>query len=326
MIERFEREYVQYHGLSEHRAVRQVRELRAFEKHAGRPIQECGAPEFKSYLTSLVESGLHVNTVAKKAGMIRPYFGWAFDVGLVSGDTLMAVKRVKDPKGATKKTRPKPYSAKELRQFWADLDRAWPLAEEKFIARWQRGTSRWHRVYTHAMRLQLETIVRLALDCGLRKQEIWGLTIDDMHPDNFYVVVTNGKREAGGLDKAREVPFTKQSRLAVARWLEFRALINPKHAEPWLSLYGAHRAKPLRWARYEELIGTVGPYTLHRFRHTCATNWLRAGVDLSLVSRLLGHSTIQQTLCYAEIVKDDIHKAMHTHEDAFERLVGSDAR
>lgn len=324
-IERFEKEYIEYHGLSTKRAIEQVNVLRAFEVHAGKPIIECGAVEFQAFLASLL-SDEHVNTVLKKAGMIRPYFGWAFDAGLINGDTLMAVQRVKNPRGSSKKTKPNPYSSKELRMLWETLDHKLPYVDEKFLARWRRGTSPWTRVRQHAMHLQLEAILRLALDCGLRQREIFKASIDDIHPDNEYVVVRFAKRESIREEKTRQAPHTKASRIAIDRWLAFRSQMKPTHDAVWLSLHGERRAEPMSPHRFEKLIATqIGPsYGLHRCRHTCATLWLRSNVPLEKVQRLLGHASIAQTLCYADIVSDDIAAAMHSAEDIFEKLANAE--
>jgi len=322
-IERFRSEYIQYHGLTTDRANRQIKTLREFEAHAGKVITDCGADDFRSYLAHLTSTGLHPNTVRSRAGMIRPYFGWAFDTGLISGDTLMAVKRVGNPKGSSSATKPKPYSSKELRAFWNGLDENWPLKSERSLKMWRNGTASYRIVWRHLMHVQIEAIVRLALDCGLRRQEIYGLSIDDLHPDNYYIVVRYAKREAGGAEKMREVPFTKQTRIAIQRWLDFRAEMKPDHDFPWLALRNPVATKPMRWERFGGIVNTCGPFTLHRFRHTCATLWLRSGVGLEKVQRLLGHATLMQTLAYAELVRDDIHAAMHKHEDAFERLANA---
>ena len=44
-----------------------------------------------------------------------------------------------------------------------------------------------------------------------------------------------------------------------------------------------------------------GPITIHRLRHTYATERLRSGVSLAAVRKLLGHQNLQTTLRYAEI-------------------------
>lgn len=326
--ERFEREYIEFNGLSHDRHVRSVRTLREFEELSGKPAIECGATEMRAYLSHLLDQDLSPNTISQRATMLRTFFGWAFDVGLVSGDTLMAVKRVPDPKGASRQNKPNPYTPKELKQFWADLDKTWPYVTDRSLKMWRNGTSQYRNIWRHGMRLQLEAIIRLALDCGMRRNEIFGASLDDLHPDNFYIVV-HGKRETVRVEKVREVPFTKQARVAVERWLNFRSELlrrgKVKDCDAvWLSLRNPRPLKPMRQRRFDTIVATFGPYRLHRLRHTCATNWLRAGVEIEVVSRMLGHSNITQTLGYAEIIREDIHAAMHKHEDAFEALANAE--
>lgn len=68
-------------------------------------------------------------------------------------------------------------------------------------------------------------------------------------------------------------------------------------------------------------LSTVGPWELHRLRHTCGTEWLRAGMELELVSRLLGHANLTQTLGYAQIVSADVHRASVRAHDDFTRAL-----
>jgi integrase len=49
----------------------------------------------------------------------------------------------------------------------------------------------------------------------------------------------------------------------------------------------------------------------HTFRHTFASRLLQKGVDIVTVSRLLGHSTIQTTMRYLHLVKDQLHQAVN---------------
>ena len=122
----------------------------------------------------------------------------------------------------------------------------------------------------------------------------------------------------------------------VARWLDFRATVmRPTHERPWLVLSPWASPKkavspsrpedPISEQGFEELLGRVGPWEYHRFRHTCATEWLRAGMDLQDLSKLLGHASIQQTLCYAEIVRDDIARSMRKVESGFSTATGPKA-
>ena len=48
----------------------------------------------------------------------------------------------------------------------------------------------------------------------------------------------------------------------------------------------------------------------HKFRRTCATNALRAGMPIEMVSKMLGHEQISTTQIYLDLKEDDM-KAMH---------------
>src|SRR5687767_12236379 len=105
---------------------------------------------------------------------------------------------------------PDPYRPSELRDLNGVLDEAWPLLTHDEAAywtgRWNLGKSPYSRVRAHAIRLQLDAIIALALRCGLRRNEILDLTVDWMHYDNVGVVVWE---RPGPWDAPhREVPYT----------------------------------------------------------------------------------------------------------------------
>ena len=50
-----------------------------------------------------------------------------------------------------------------------------------------------------------------------------------------------------------------------------------------------------------EQAGIIKRYTPHSLRHTFATQMLNAGVTLEVLKELMGHRTLQMTLCYAQL-------------------------
>lgn len=50
--------------------------------------------------------------------------------------------------------------------------------------------------------------------------------------------------------------------------------------------------------------------SFHIIRHTWATRTLRFGVPIEIVSKILGHANIRETMIYAKIVNSEIDKAM----------------
>lgn len=321
ITERFRREYQQYHDLDPGRIKEQQKTLRAFTAFAEKPLEECRGNDLHQYMCAQLERGLKPTTVRKLGNMIRPFYTWAFGAGVVDADTLLSIRSVKNPSGAGRQL-PRPYSQDELRQFRAALDEKYPLVPDYKLRFYVSG--RWHyrQIETHAQRLHMEAIVALALYGGLRRAEIYNCSIVDMHPDNDYVIVT------GKGDKVREVPHTRRTRAAIGTWIDFREeVLRPDHDFPWMSLSrfaGKWMHGPLPWASFQELLLPVGPFTYHRFRHTAATNWLRAGMPIEKLQRLLGHSQIADTMIYTEIVKTDVQREVERLEDQFEKQVNGD--
>lgn len=333
LIQRFSDEYQSYNGISRERARAQCRLLAEFELTLdGRTLRETTYQDLQRFAGKLVAHPYHVNTVRKKLNMLRPFFSWCYAAQIINAEQYMALRQVKDPRGATGSSIPKPYNKKELTLFWQTLEAKFPLLPSsgrgsQAIARWEAGVGPWGRVYRHAMRLQLDAVVRLALDCGLRRSEIFRLELADLHYDNEYLVIWRAAKGEKGIRKQQAIPMTIEVRQALYSWLEFRAKMKPDSDRPWLSCWAHAYNHPMWWTRFCELLkDAIGPeWKWHRMRHTCATEWLRAGMELEMVSSLLGHATVQQTLCYAEIVKADLTKHMNTHESAFNRAIRPEA-
>lgn len=334
-IERFERDYQKYHDISPSRRREQIKAIEKMASLAGKDPGDCGVEEVKSYLAHLGDRGLHVNTIRKELNLVKPFFTWGWEAGVIDADQLLMVQRIAAPRKSTPNAVPKPYSKKELMRFYQELDEAWPKVEAKFWARWKRGTSPFRRVRTHAMRIQIEAISALALHCGLRRQEIFKASLDDIHYDNAFVVVRHAKGDNDG-ERMREVPHTATSREAVRAWIELRTILGPDHSSPWLSLANkTHALKPMRWTTFKGILSTIKKriaptgtktadhWRLHRLRHTAGTEWLRTTRRLEIVQKLLGHATLQQTLGYAKLVRDDLHEAVAKSEREFEEAVGA---
>lgn len=330
----FAKSYQEFHSISPERRKQQLELLRKLEATlGGRSILECTGDDFAAFAGDLKGGGYHINTVRKKLNMIRPFFSWAYASKKVSADQYVAIRAVKNPRGSSGRSTPDPYTKAELQAFWPKLADTLPLLPEtgrgsRALKGWRSGRSPWNgHLYRHAMRLQIDAMTHLALDVGLRRSEIFNLSLADLHYDNEYIVIHGKADPHTGKAKVRSVPFTTEARESVKRWLEFRAWMHPLHDRPWLSCFARAYRNAMWFTRFKYLLQSViGPeYRWHRFRHTCATNWLRAGVELEVVSRLLGHSSLQQTLAYAEIVKDDIGKSLAKSELRFADLRGKEA-
>jgi site-specific recombinase XerD len=302
----------------------------------GASAEAATASEFQGWMESLASQGLHPNTVRKYGNMVRPFFKWATREKLIPADRLFALSEVPNPRGATGESKPNPYTRKQIARLWVELEAGYPLAPN-MVTRWLKGRSRWPRVWRHAARLQLEAIVHLCLHAGLRREEVFRLGIDDIAPDNAYIVVQGAAKGTGGGReyRRREVPMTVELRRALAEWLEFRALLNVGHDRPWLVLnprvspngiVPASVGDPLGFGTFKELLMELGSgWSYHRLRHTFATEMLRHGMKIENLKEVLGHSRIQQTLAYAKIVPQDNEREVRRVEVDFSKALARPA-
>ena len=137
-------------------------------------------------------------------------------------------------------------------------------------------------------------------------------------------VISRRRRPRGRYPKTQEGATPKRQK-RIPEYLEpdevnaiIRAAPNPKAKllmlEQWragLRVSEAHPATAWRWVqaalkRAEEL-GAVAPgkrVGTHTLRHSYARHLLMNGIPINYLSRWLGHSSIQTTLIYLELVPD----------------------
>ena len=331
VVEDFAADYFVAQGLTPGRQGDVRVALRTLEEHAGAAPETLDSVAVSDFVTAQVASGLHVNTVRKRLGAVKPFYHWCWQRHIIDADTFMRIKEVKPPRGSTGNARPRPYRDREVQRFWDQLDKAFPPSSERMLSRFERGLSRYPRIWMHAVHLQTEAIVSLALFGGLRATEIRTVPLEDITPDNDFIVV-RGKSSFGEGQGYREVPYTETGRAMVGRWLKFRETLAPAHDCPWLVLtptaspngtIPSHPLNAISQDGFKNVLNRVGPgWELHRFRHTCATEWLRAGAELELVSKLLGHADLSQTLGYTKLVRSDVARGIRRVEDGFAAAVG----
>lgn len=319
-LERFTSEHLVMNSVSLERQKLVLKTIDQLQRYSERPLEDIDETHVRVWAAALIENGYQPSSVATYMKCVRSFYRWMWRAHIIDAERYMRITDVSIPRGAYS-AQPRPYSRKEVTMMWANLAMTWPYASDLTLRRWRNGTSPWRSVKKHAMRLQLDAICELALVCGLRRIEIHRLGFDDVHPDNSYIVV-HGKRNDQN-PKVREVPYPTSTREAMRAWLRMRALMSPEPGVGlWLSITGPEPAVELSFRRLGGILHTFGEYELHRLRHTCATERLRAGMTLEQLSKFLGHANIKQTLVYAKLVNDDIHRSAAQTDTAFQAAIG----
>jgi integrase/recombinase XerD len=149
---------------------------------------------------------------------------------------------------------------------------------------------------------RLHLLALVLLDTGCRISEAPGLRVVDLDLDNLLATLDGKGR------KQRIVPFSFALRKALHRFLaDFD--IKPT-ARLFATLEGVpvRRMTALRGVKLLcERLGFAPPgRTLHAFRHTFAVNYLRRGGSVFHLQKVLGHSSLEMTRRYANLVTADL--------------------
>jgi len=179
--------------------------------------------------------------------------------------------RVKEPKRI-----PTPLSVEQVALFWAGFRTARDLA-----------------------------IVGLMLLQGLRSKEVIALNLEDVQLAESRIYV-HGKG-----NKPRPLPLASETVHLLDHYMR---LERPAGCGPALlvSLKGPARGIRITPAglrslfRYHRCTSGVSGAHPHRFRHTFASDMVRAGISLPALMQLTGHANISTTMIYVQISPRDV--------------------
>jgi len=150
-------------------------------------------------------------------------------------------------------------------------------------------------------------IVGLMLLQGLRSKEVLALNQEDLLLSEAQL------RVRGKGNKIRFLPLAPESVQLLDHYLRLERP-TPSTAALFVSLKGRARGTRMTPAglrslfRYHRLTTGVTLANPHRFRHTFASDMLRAGVSLPALMQLMGHAQIQTTLVYVHVTPLEVYQ------------------
>jgi site-specific recombinase XerD len=157
----------------------------------------------------------------------------------------------------------------------------------------------WLRAWSGDLPDGLRAALGLGFFCGLRRAEIVSLTVDQLTDSRIVGFV----RKGGGED-------TTPWRSLVDVYAQH--LPHLGH-EQFVSSLGMVRRRGPNVTVYREPDGLnrrmrkAGlEFTPHQLRHSCATNLIRAGVPLPIVSRMMNHTSVTTTMLYVKAGGDEL--------------------
>lgn len=153
-----------------------------------------------------------------------------------------------------------------------------------------------------------KTAVQLLLDTGIRVGELASISINDLSlSDQCMKIHGKGNRQ-------RLVYLLLPSlHRAIARYLSLRQKIDTTSDRLFVTKEGKELTPPKVRLSLKEIsvrAGIVRHITPHMLRHTCATHWLEAGLDIRFVQKLLGHQSISTTEIYTHVSDQGLREAL----------------
>jgi integrase/recombinase XerD len=146
----------------------------------------------------------------------------------------------------------------------------------------------------HAIRNR--AIVELCYSSGLRRAEIRSLNVRDIGENEVRVI--------GKGDKERIVPFGKQARKWIDKYIHGeRRIVVKRHNPLEEALFIGTGGGRLCLGAYSVILKkqVKSPFGLHSFRHACASHMLENGANIMVIQKLLGHEQLSTTQKYTHV-------------------------
>jgi site-specific recombinase XerD len=153
-----------------------------------------------------------------------------------------------------------------------------------------------------------KTAIQLLLDTGIRVGELANVRIEDLSlPDRCLKVHGKGNRQR--LVYLLSDPLYR----SLGRYLSRREKLGSQSELLFVTEAGLDLTPQRVRTSLHEIATTAGidrRLTPHMLRHTCATQWLEAGLDIRYVQKLLGHQSISTTEIYTHVSDQGLREAL----------------
>ena len=154
--------------------------------------------------------------------------------------------------------------------------------------------------------LWLQQIIILATSTGLRRGELLNLTWDYVDLDQRILTVAKSKN-----GEPRVVPLTKRAMEVLSE------LYLPSHVEYVFICQDLKPISPDTLEYYFRLAvkqAELKEVRFHTLRHTCASRLVQGGTDIYVISKLLGHKSIQMSARYSHLDVNSLRRALEKQE------------
>ena len=150
-------------------------------------------------------------------------------------------------------------------------------------------------------------VILLLYGCGLRTKELGDLRLQDVDTTRREVLVRAGKGDRQRIVPVPEMVYTELLAYLLERGGKRGPLLRTEtHGKP---LAAKHVCEIV--SRAAQRAGIQREITPKALRHSYATHLMDRGVDLAVISRLMGHRSPAETGVYLHVLKDRPRRAVN---------------
>lgn len=235
----------------------------------------------RSWVVSLMESGLSPKSVNRKITSLKSYYRFLVREGLVQANPMLRIQSPKTPK--------------QLPSF-VDEQRMDFLFDQLEFPEGFEG-------------LRDRTVLELFYVTGMRLSELVNLSVDDVSAEQMSVKVL-GKR-----NKERIIPLSNEMVSAIRTYLPERANHMKEMGRTGDYLFPGNKGNKIYTKfvyrlvkKYLGMVTTSDKKNPHVLRHTFATHMLNNGAEINAVKEILGHASLAATQVYTHNTTEKLKK------------------
>lgn len=162
------------------------------------------------------------------------------------------------------------------------------------------------RGYPECNRIKNQAVISLLYASGVRIGELCSLNRNSIQEMSFTVVGKGGKVRLCFIDERTDKLLKKYLEL---RDDDNEALFLSNQSKARIRPDGVQKVMRAGWKK----AGISKPVHPHSLRHSFATDLLRQNANMRYVQVLLGHSSLQTTQMYAQVVDEDLRAIYAKH-------------
>lgn len=248
-------------------------------------IEEAGASSVRSFMASLMESGISARSIARKLNTCRSFYKYLIQEGVILKNPMAAITAPKVP------SRLPAFADERTMKQVSDIP-----VEDSFTG------------------IRNRLIITMLYHTGMRLSELVNLKTENADLQKLELKVL-GKR-----NKERIIPITRELAGDIAHYLSAKNALKQADTRHLLVLDNGKKLYAKFVYRtvsgFFTLHSSLEKKNPHMLRHTYATHMLSAGADIQAIKEILGHSSLAATQVYTH---NNIEQLKKAHKNAHPR-------